>query len=143
MIYKPKNLDDPILRVIDDDPVRPEIPVDFRITENREVLILLKDEKPQAVVCVAYMDNIPTNCEELFFKPAEPDTVIFYTIWSYTPGAGRELIFKARDHITSTRPSIKRFVTLSPPTEMAKRFHLKNGATEFRKNLDTVNYEYA
>jgi hypothetical protein len=143
MIYKPKHLDDPILRVIDDDPVRPEIPVDFRITENREVLILLKDEKPQAVVCVAYMDSIPTNCEELFFKPAEPDTVIFYTIWSYTPGAGRELIFKAREHITSTRPSIKRFVTLSPPTEMAKRFHLKNGATEFRKNLDTVNYEYA
>jgi hypothetical protein len=143
MIYKPKNLDDPILRVIDDDPVRPEIPVDFRITENREVLILLKDEKPQAVVCVAYMDSIPTNCAELFFKPAEPDTVIFYTIWSYTPGAGRELIFKARDHITNTRPSIKRFVTLSPPTEMAKRFHLKNGATEFRKNLDTVNYEYA
>ena len=143
MIYKPKNLDDPILRVIDDDPVRPEIPVDFRITENREVLILLKDEKPQAVVCVAYMDSIPTNCEELFFKSNEPDTVIFYTIWSYTPGAGRELIFKARDHITGTRPSIKRFVTLSPPTEMAKRFHLKNGATEFRKNLDTVNYEYA
>jgi hypothetical protein len=143
MIYKPKNLDDPILRVIDDDPVRPEIPVDFRITENREVLILLKDEKPQAVVCVAYMDSIPTNCEELFFKSNEPDTVIFYTIWSYTPGAGRELIFKAREHIASTRPSIKRFVTLSPPTEMAKRFHLKNGATEFRKNLDTVNYEYA
>lgn len=143
MIYKPKNLDDPILRVIDDDPVRPEIPVDFRITENREVLILLKDEKPQAVVCVAYMDSIPTNCEELFFKSNEPDTVIFYTIWSYTPGAGRELIFEARDHILSTRPSIKRFVTLSPPTEMAKRFHLKNGATEFRKNLDTVNYEYA
>ena len=143
MIYKPQNLDDPILRVIDDDPVRPEIPVDFRITENREVLILLKDEKPQAVVCVAYMDSIPKNCEELFFKSNEPDTVIFYTIWSYTPGAGRELIFKARDHITGTRPSIKRFVTLSPPTEMAKRFHLKNGATEFRKNLDTVNYEYA
>jgi hypothetical protein len=143
MIYKPQNLDDPILRVIEDDPVRPEIPVAFRITENREVLILIKDEKPQAVVCVAYMDNIPTNCEELLFKSTEPDTVIFYTIWSYTPGAGRELIFKAREHITSTRPSIKRFVTLSPPTEMAKRFHLKNGATEFRKNLDTVNYEYA
>jgi hypothetical protein len=143
MIYKPQNLDDPILRVIEDDPVRPEIPVAFRITENREVLILLKDEKPQAVVCVAYMDSIPTNCEELLFKSTEPDTVIFYTIWSYTPGAGRELIFKAREHITSTRPSIKRFVTLSPPTEMAKRFHLKNGATEFRKNLDTVNYEYA
>jgi len=133
MIYKPKNLNDPLLRVIEDDPVRPEIPVDFRISENREVLILLKDETPQAVVCVAYMDSIPTSCAELFSKQAEPDTVIFYTIWSYTPGAGRDLIFKARE----------RFVTLSPPTEMAKRFHLKNGATIFRQNVDTVNYEYA
>ena len=68
MIYKPKNLNDPLLRLLEDDPVRPEIPVDFRITENREVLILLKDEKPQAVVCVAYMDSIPTSCAELFAK---------------------------------------------------------------------------
>ena len=143
MIYKPKNLNDPLLRVIEDDPVRPEIPVDFRISKNREVLILLKDEKPQAVVCVAFMDSIPTSCAELFFEQAEPDTVIFYTIWSYTPGAGRDLIFKAREDIVSTRPSIKRFVTLSPPTEMAKRFHLKNGAKIFRENIDTVNYEYA
>jgi hypothetical protein len=143
MIYKPKNLNDPFLRLIEDDPVRPEIPVDFRIAENREVLILLKEETPQAVVCVAYMDSIPTTCAELFSKSAEPDTVIFYTIWSYTPGAGRDLIFKARENILSTRPSIKRFVTLSPPTEMAKRFHLKNGATIFRQNIDTVNYEYA
>jgi hypothetical protein len=37
---------------------------------------------------------------------------------------------------------IKRFVTLSPKTEMAKRFHLKNGAIVFRENEETVNYEY-
>jgi len=145
MIYKPSNLSDPILNLIKDDPVRPEIPVDFRISENREVLILMKDEKPQAVVCVAYMDDIPTSCSELFriSTSPSPSTVIFYTIWSYTPGAGRELIFKARTDIVTNKPHIKRFVTLSPPTEMARRFHIKNGATEFRKNLDTVNYEYA
>jgi len=78
MIYKPSNLSDPILNLIKDDPVRPEIPVDFRISENREVLILMKDEKPQAVVCVAYMDDIPTSCSELFRTSASPSTVIFY-----------------------------------------------------------------
>lgn len=143
MIYKPTDLSDPILNLIKDDPVRPEIPVEFRISENREILVLLKDNKPQAVVCVAYMDDIPSSCSELLKLSNEPSMVIFYTIWSYIPGAGRDLIFKARDEIISTKPHIKRFVTLSPTTEMARRFHLKNGAKEFRKNLDTINYEYA
>ena len=39
-------------------------------------------------------------------------------------------------------PTITRFVTLSPKTEMAKRFHTKNGATTFRENSESVNYEY-
>jgi len=39
-------------------------------------------------------------------------------------------------------PSVQRFVTLSPKTEMAKRFHTKNGAGVFRENPNTVNYEY-
>jgi hypothetical protein len=33
-------------------------------------------------------------------------------------------------------------VTLSPKTEMARKFHLKNGAEVFRENPDTVNYLY-
>jgi hypothetical protein len=33
-------------------------------------------------------------------------------------------------------------VTLSPKTEMARRFHHKNGATTYRENADSVNYQY-
>jgi hypothetical protein len=33
-------------------------------------------------------------------------------------------------------------VTLSPKTDMARRFHLKNGAAVYRENLETVNYLY-
>jgi hypothetical protein len=33
-------------------------------------------------------------------------------------------------------------VTLSPKTNLARRFHLKNGAIVFRENIDTTNYEY-
>ena len=74
--------------------------------------------------------------------PNVPTTAVFYTIWSYAPGAGRNLIFEAVDYIKTTYPSIRRFVTLSPKTEMAKRFHIKNGAITFRENQETVNYEY-
>jgi hypothetical protein len=33
-------------------------------------------------------------------------------------------------------------VTLSPQTEMAKRFHHKNGAVTLRENETSVNYQY-
>ena len=72
-----------------------------------------------------------------------PDVAVFYTIWSYKPGAGRKLISTARLWIGSNRANITKFVTLSPPTEMARVFHLKNGAEVFRINPDTVNYLYA
>ena len=64
------------------------------------------------------------------------------SIWSYVPGAGRTLIFDAVKHIKETKPEIKRFVTLSPKTEMAKKFHHRNGAITYRENQESVNYEY-
>ena len=66
----------------------------------------------------------------------------FYTIWSYAPGAGRKLIFDAVEHIKQNNKDITRFVTLSPKTDMAKKFHTRNGAIVFRENEETVNYEY-
>jgi hypothetical protein len=29
-----------------------------------------------------------------------------------------------------------------PSTNLARRFHLKNGAIVFRENIETINYEY-
>jgi hypothetical protein len=43
---------------------------------------------------------------------------------------------------SESKPEITRFITLSPKTEMAKRFHTKNGAGVYRENDETVNYEY-
>lgn len=37
---------------------------------------------------------------------------------------------------------LNRLVTLSPLTEMARKFHLKNGAKEVQVNLTTQNFEY-
>ena len=94
------------------------------------------------MVCVSLHDFVPADVEDLKQETVDPTIAIFYTIWSYAPGAGAELL---RDTVAGIRkkfPSIKNFVTLSPKTELARRFHLKNGARVMRENQNTINYEY-
>jgi hypothetical protein len=138
------SLSDPLLALLADDPVRPEIPAEFRVSPSSNVYVLLDDSsKPQAVVCAAYRGMIPSTVMELVLPPEEPPTVaVFYTIWSYVPGTGRRLIASARASIQESHPEIRKFVTLSPPTDMARVFHLRNGAEVFRVNSDSVNYLY-
>lgn len=135
------NLTDPLLDYIKDDPVRPDIPKEFRVGKNKFVSALVEDI-PRAIVCVSLHDFIPEDVEDLSRDADTPTTAIFYTIWSYAPGAGTELLKETVNQIKQQFPTIERFVTLSPKTELAKRFHLKNGADVFRENLNTVNYEY-
>jgi hypothetical protein len=145
MLHTIITLDDPLLALIKDDPVRPDIPVDFRVSESCSVYVLLDDEykKPQAVVCVARKSSVPKDVLELALVEDSPATVaVFYTIWSYSPGAGRKLIQEAQRSIRVEFKNIKTFVTLSPPTDMARVFHLKNGAGVLSINPDTVNYIY-
>ena len=145
MLHTITTLDDPLLALIKDDPVRPDIPIEFRVSEHCCVYVLLDDEykKPQAVVCVARKDLVPKNVLELAQEAVDEATVaVFYTIWSYSPGAGRRLIQEAQKSIRSEFKNITTFVTLSPPTEMARTFHLKNGAGVLSVNTDTVNYIY-
>ncbi len=134
------NLNDPLVDLVKDDPVRPAIPTASRVHDHAAILVLIEDDKPAAVVCAAYLDQIPTTETEL--GKTGDNIAAFYTIWSYQPGAGRRLIREARQYIQATRPQIKRYVTLSPKTEMARRFHHNNGAVTLQDNDDTVNYEY-
>jgi hypothetical protein len=134
-------VDDPLLVHLKDDPVRPEIPAEFRVAVNRFVLALVEDQV-RAMVCVSLQNTVPTDVVDLGSTDTDVDTAIFYTIWSYAAGAGTELLLSAVDNIRESYPQIKRFVTLSPKTEMARRFHIKNGAVVFRENTNTVNYEY-
>ena len=135
------NLTDPLLDYIKDDPVRPELPKEFRVGKNKFVSALV-DDIPRAIVCVSLHDFIPEDVNDLFQDAEVPTTAIFYTIWSYAPGAGVELLRATVLEIQKQFPSIERFVTLSPKTEMAKKFHLRNGAGVYRENTNTVNYEY-
>jgi hypothetical protein len=131
-----------LLEFIKDDPVRPDIPAEFRVSNGRKVVALTEENKPDAMVCVSFHDFVPESVQDLDKVTEVPTTAVFYTIWSYKAGAGRDLLVQAVEDIKKTYPTIDRFVTLSPKTEMARRFHLKNGAKIFRENTDTINYEY-
>ena len=142
MIHIIKSITDSFFSLLSEDPVRPEIPFVERIGDNKDVFVLRENDKTMAITCVSYQDFVPEAEQELFNTTNTPTVAVFYTIWSYAPGSGRQLIFDAVEHIKENRKEIGRFVTLSPKTETAKRFHLRNGAMIFRENEKTVNFEY-
>jgi uncharacterized protein YuzE len=143
MLHLIESLTDKFFELIYQDPVRPNVPHVDRLGANKDIFVFRdEDDKVKAITCVSYQSSIPTKESELFETTDSPNIAVFYTIWSYVPGAGRALIFDAVRHIKETRPEITRFITLSPKTEMAKRFHTKNGAGVYRENDETVNYEY-
>lgn len=143
MLHIIDDLSDSFLKLIKDDPVRPEIPVEQRVNDNSKIFVL-KDEEdnPLAVTCVKFLNGIPQGVEDLTDVVVNTNTAVFYTIWSYAAGAGKSLISKAQAQIKEEHPEVDTFVTLSPKTEMARRFHHKNGAVTYRENEDTVNYLY-
>ena len=143
MLHVIKDLQDALLTLVKDDPVRPEIPVEQRVNENSQIFVLKnKDDQALAVTCVKFLNAVPESVEDLTHSVITANTAVFYTIWSYAAGAGRELITQAQEEIRRQYPEVKTYVTLSPKTEMARRFHLKNGASVYRENSDTVNYLY-
>jgi hypothetical protein len=74
---------------------------------------------------------------EIYSLSAADEFTIFYTVWSYEKGYGR-LILNELLQLLQT----KRYVTLSPKTEMAKNFHLRNGAKLLANNKTSYNFEY-
>jgi hypothetical protein len=141
-LYHIRELTDPLVSLIKDDPVRPHIPLEQRVNDTAEILMLKAGEQVLAATCMAWLKDIPEDEQDLIDMDKTRDTAVFYTIWSYSPGAGQQLIKAAADWLRQDYPDIKAIVTLSPQTKMAERFHLKNGATVRRQNQTSVNYQY-
>ena len=142
MLHTITTITEEIVALLRDDPVRPEIPADRRVNSNSRIYMLKDGDQTQAVTCVKFLTSIPAAVEDLVDFAESATTAVFYTIWSYTAGSGRVLIEAAQKSIEAEFPRIETYVTLSPKTEMARRFHLKNGAGVYRENSDTVNYIY-
>lgn len=132
-----------------DDPVRPHLPLAWRTNAGREVYGLQNtDGVLEAVICVAYTNKVPITEHELDYlsQAAHQDgqrgsIAVFYTVWSYARGAGRRMVLDAAEHIKHTY-GCARYVTLSPLTEMAERFHIRNGAELLERGRECQNFEY-
>lgn len=142
MLELVNSLSNSLVDYIKDDPVRPEIPREFRVSNNRFILAITEEGIPSSMVCVSLHDFVPETVADLDRTSSNPTTAVFYTIWSYQAGSGSILLREGLNFIRQLFTTVDVFVTLSPKTEMARRFHLKNGATVYRENLDTINYRY-
>ena len=124
-------------KLCEDDPVRKNIPYDWRVDgPNREMFHL----EQKAVICVAHLEAIPTTEEELM-SFGWGTFSIFYTVWSKEKGLGRQIIIETWNLLKGKHFN-NRYVTMSPKTEMAMKFHLKNGAILLQENPETNNFEY-
>ena len=136
-----------------DDPVRPELSNDFRTSYGRKIFGVKYQNEIHAVMCFAFTNNIPRTVDELdrlskdaFLQSAHRDQnvgkiAIAYTVWSKKKGGGK-LIVKEVYKMIKKSNHLNRLVTLSPLTEMARKFHLRNGAVELQVNEETQNFEY-
>lgn len=130
--------------IVKNDPVRPHIPIHMRFSVNRAISVFGGIDDPGAAVCYSILDSVPKSEEDLFTPVSlAPNVACLYTIWSIKRGDARRLVFEMLRYLRDEK-GVKRVVTLSPSTDMARRFHMNNGAFIFRVNEseDTVNYEY-
>ena len=138
---------------ISKDPVRPELDNDFRTSYGRKIYGVKYKDEIHAVMCFAFTNKIPKTVKELdllskdaFLQSAQRSQkigkiAIAYTVWSTKKGGGK-LIVKEVFKVIKKSNHLNRLVTLSPLTEMARNFHLRNGAEELQVNETTQNFEY-
>ena len=136
-----------------EDPVRPELNNKFRTGYGRKIYGVKYKREIHAVMCFAYTNKIPTSVEELeklstdaFLQSALRDQnvgkiAIAYTVWSKKKGGGKLIVKEVFKKIKKSN-HLNRLVTLSPLTEMASKFHTRNGAKLIQVNKTTQNFEY-
>ena len=134
---------------VNEDPVRPELDLDWRLFAERKIYGLKYEDNIEAIVCVAYTNEVPTTVKELDYMSQvacqdgqSGSVAVAYTVWSRKRGAGREIINKLLEFVKEIRTETKRLVTLSPLTPMATHFHINNGAKLISINSETQNFEY-
>ena len=136
-----------------EDPVRPELNNDFRTSYGRKIYGVKYKGEIHAVMCFAFTNKIPKTVKELdllsrdaFLQSVRRDQrvgqiAIAYTVWSKKKGGGKLIVKEVFKKIKKSN-HLNRLVTLSPLTDMARKFHLNNGAFEVQVNENTQNFEY-
>ena len=139
------------IELCENDPVRPNIPIGWRVAEGSREVYYIESGSPtfqiDSVLCLAYLNDIPVDEDELLSFSHGNKFAIFYTVWSNTKGMGRQIIMDTvklirNKNIHNWDKWDIRYVTMSPKTKMAKNFHLRNGAELLQENPLTYNFEY-
>mgnify|MGYP001490296297 CR=1 FL=1 len=138
---------------IKEDPVRPELNLEFRTSFGRKIFGVKYKKEICAIMCFGFTNEIPKTVEELdlmtkdaYLQSALRDQkvgriAIAYTVWSKKKGGGKLIVKEVFKKIKKSN-HLNRLITLSPLTEMARSFHLRNGAIELQVNRETQNFEY-
>jgi hypothetical protein len=138
---------------IEEDPVRPELDNNFRTGYGRKIYGVEYLGEIHAVMCFAYTNKVPKSVDELeklstdaFLQSAMRDQsggqiAIAYTVWSKKKGGGKLIVKEVFKKIKKSN-HLNRLVTLSPLTDMATKFHERNGAKLIQINETTQNFEY-
>ena len=138
---------------IEEDPVRPELDNNFRTGYGRKIYGVEYLGEIEAGMCFAHTNKVPKSVDELeklstdaFLQSAMRDQsggqiAIAYTVWSKKKGGGKLIVKEVFKKIKKSN-HLNRLVTLSPLTDMATKFHERNGAKLIQINETTQNFEY-
>ena len=139
---------------INEDPIRPELDIKFRTSYGRKIFGLKYKKEICAIMCFGFANQIPKTIDEfdLMTQDAHMQSAswrsknigkiaIAYTVWSKKKGGGKLIVKEVFKKIKKSN-HLNRLVTLSPLTEMARNFHLRNGAKELQVNEESQNFEY-
>ena len=137
-----------------EDPIRPELDVKFRTSYGRKIFGVKYKNEICAIICFGFTNEIPKTINEfdLMTKDAHLQSAswrnknigkiaIAYTVWSKKKGGGKLIVKEVFKKIKKSN-HLHRLITLSPLTEMATNFHLRNGAKQLQINKETQNFEY-
>jgi hypothetical protein len=132
---------------VNEDPVRPELDLEFRTSYGRKIYGLKYKDDIEGIICVAYCNDIPQSVRELnlisqnAYLKDNLNIAVAYTVWSRKRGAGKEIMEKLLIHLKNKK-EVTQIITLSPLTPMATHFHIRNGAKLIQHNTTTQNFEY-
>ena len=136
-----------------EDPVRPALSKKFRTEVGRKISGVKYKKEICAIMCFGFTNDIPKTVEELDLMTQDAHLqstlrdqnvgkiAIAYTVWSKKKGGGKLIVKEVFKKIKESN-HLNRLVTLSPLTDMARNFHLHNGAFELQVNEKTQNFEY-
>ena len=128
----------------EDDPVRPELDNEFRVSNGRKIFGLKYNNEIEGVVCIAFTNELPATVKELDLMSVnekESQIAIAYTLWSLKKGAGKKIMRELLKYMKEQN-NIDSIMTLSPLTPMATHYHIRNGAKLIKINPTTQNFEY-